>query len=58
MKLPINTALFFLKTLIKLVNESPGLPPNFVQQAAHYCVFMTCQLTLSTSYLDDLLDLK
>ena len=58
MKPPLDTALFFVSILIKLIKESPGLPQVFIQNAAPYCVFITSQLTLAASHLDDLHDLK
>ena len=55
---PLNSVLFFIHLILSLLLTYPDLPEKFVQELHKYCDYMQSQLTLSLTFVDDMLDLN
>ena len=58
MRTPLNSAIFFLRQVIAMFAAYENLPADFTKEALKLCSFMMSQLTLTTTFVDDLLDMK
>lgn len=58
MRTPLNSTIFFIKMIIALLKTYQHLPDNFVTELKNYCSLMTSQVTLSLTFVDDMLDLS
>ena len=58
MRTPLNSTIFFLKQIMAMLAASKNLPKEFVTEALKLCGFMMSQLTFTTTFVDDLLDMK
>ena len=54
---PLNSAVFFLRMILTLIQSYPGLPKTFEKDLQKYCSYILSQLTLSLTFVDDMLDL-
>lgn len=58
MRTPLNNTIFFLNLILTLVLKYPDLASEFVRELQKYSSFMMSQLTLSLTFVDDILDLN
>ena len=55
---PLNSVMFFLRLILNLILSYPQLPPKFEAELQKYCGYMQSQLTLSLTFVEDMLDLS
>ena len=57
MRTPIQTMLFMLGLLLKILQAVP-MDPNDIKNAINYCTIITTQTELLSTFVEDLLDLR
>ena len=55
---PLNSAIFFLRLILTMIITCPELPEQFSKALKRHCDCMQSQLTLSLTFVDDMLDLS
>ena len=58
MRTPLGSTIFFLKQVMAMMLACENLPPAFVADAQKLFGYMMSQLSLTMTFVDDLLDLK